>query len=205
MSNTPALRDLTVNGRTVRYVPIKDVPNVESLPYSLRVLLENLLRQAAVRGSNIDAELDSLMNRRAGDGITFYPARVFGQDILGLVMLLDMAAMREAVEDAGGDASVVAPQVPIDVIIDHSLQVDSWANPLAAEINLAREYQRNGERFAFLRWCGSSFDGVKVVPPGKGIMHQLHLEQIGRVVWVADQDDGTEIAYPDSCVGTDSH
>ncbi len=204
MSNTPALRDLTVNGRTVRYVPIKNVPNVESLPYSLRVLLENLLRQAAVRGSNIDAELDSLMNRRAGDGITFYPARVFGQDILGLVMLLDMAAMREAVEDAGGDASVVAPQVPIDVIIDHSLQVDSWANPEAAAVNLAMEYKRNAERFAFLRWCGSSFDGVKVVPPGKGIMHQLHIEHIGRVVWVKEED-GVEVVYPDSCVGTDSH
>src|SRR5699024_3582033 len=137
-------------------------------------------------------------------GITFYPARVFGQDILGLVMLLDMAAMREAVEDAGGDASRVAPQVPIDVIIDHSLQVDSWANPAAAEINLAREYQRNAERFAFLRWCGSSFDGVKVVPPGKGIMHQLHLEHIGRVVWEGEHDNAP-VVYPDSCVGTDSH
>ncbi len=204
MAQTPALRDLTVGDRTVRYVPIADVPGVDKLPFSLRVLLENLLRQAAVRGTDVQAELDSLMQRRAGDGITFYPARVFGQDILGLVMLLDMAAMREAVEDAGGDASQVVPQVPIDVIIDHSLQVDSWANPAAAEINLAREYQRNGERFAFLRWCGSSFDGVRVVPPGKGIMHQLHLENIGRVVWVNDKD-GTEIAYPDSCVGTDSH
>lgn len=204
MSNTPALRDLTVNGRTVQYVPIRDVPGIDSLPYSLRVLLENLMRQAAVRGSNIDAELSSLLNRRAGDSITFYPARVFGQDILGLVMLLDMAAMREAVEAAGGDASKVAPQVPIDVIIDHSLQVDSWANSQAAEVNLAREYQRNGERFAFLRWCGSSFDGVRVVPPGKGIMHQLHIENIGRVVWLND-NNGNQIAYPDSCVGTDSH
>lgn len=204
MVNKPAVRDLSVNGRTIQYVPITDIPGVEKLPFSLRVLLENLLRQAAVRGRDVEAELNALLGRQAGEGITFYPARVFGQDILGLVMLLDMAAMREAVEDAGGDASKVVPQVPIDVIIDHSLQVDSWANPLAAEINLAREYQRNGERFAFLRWCGSSFDGVKVVPPGKGIMHQLHLEQIGRVVWVND-DDGNEIAYPDTCVGTDSH
>src|SRR5699024_11438794 len=88
--------DLTINGRTVRYVPISNVPGVDTLPFSLRVLLENLLRQAVVRGTDIQAELDSLLNRRAGDGITFYPARVFGQDILGLVMLLDMAAMREA-------------------------------------------------------------------------------------------------------------
>src|SRR5699024_2461222 len=133
-----ALHDLTINGRTVRYVPISNVPGVDTLPFSLRVLLENLLRQAVVRGTDIQAELDSLLNRRAGDGITCYPARVFGRDILGLVMLLDMAAMREAVEDAGGDASTVVPQVPIDVISDHSLQVDSWANPTAADINLAR-------------------------------------------------------------------
>lgn len=204
MSNTPTLKDLSVNGRVVRYAPISDIAGIDTLPYSLRVLLENLVRQAATRGVDIDSELDSLLKRRAGDGITFYPARVFGQDILGLVMLLDMAAMREAVEDAGGDATKVAPQVPIDVIIDHSLQVDSWANPDAAAINLAREYQRNGERFAFLRWCGSSFDGVRVVPPGKGIMHQLHIENIGRVVWVNDKD-GSEVVYPDSCVGTDSH
>lgn len=204
MIPTPALRDLDVNGRTVQYVPIADVPGIDTLPFSLRVLLENLMRQAAVRGTDVSAELQSLLGRKAGDGITFYPARVFGQDILGLVMLLDMAAMREAVHDAGGDTSQVRPKVPIDVIIDHSLQVDSWANPKAAEINLAREYQRNAERFAFLRWCGSSFDGVRVVPPGKGIMHQLHLENIGRVVWTADHN-GAELAYPDTCVGTDSH
>ena len=107
-------------------------------------------------------------------------------------MLLDMAAMRDAVEQAGGDPSTVSPKVAVDVIIDHSLQVDSWANPDAARINLAREYERNGERFAFLRWCASSFDGVRVVPPGKGIMHQLHIENIGRVVWTKD-----DLAYPD--------
>lgn len=204
MTMTPALHDLELNGRTVRYVPIGNVPGIEALPFSLRVLLENLMRQAVQRGSDVSTEVASLMGRKAGDGITFYPARVFGQDILGLVMLLDMAAMREAVEDAGGNPAHVSPKVPIDVIIDHSLQVDSWANPAAADINLAREYQRNGERFAFLRWCGSSFDGVRVVPPGKGIMHQLHLENIGRVVWTNDEN-GTEIAYPDTCVGTDSH
>lgn len=204
MTPIPALDDLHINGRTVRYVPIANIPGIDKLPFSLRVLLENLMRQAAVQGADVSTEVASLLGRKAGDGITFFPARVFGQDILGLVMLLDMAAMREAVQDAGGDPSQVRPKVPIDVIIDHSLQVDSWANPAAAEINLAREYQRNGERFAFLRWCGSSFDGVKVVPPGKGIMHQLHLEHIGRVVWT-NEINGAELAYPDSCVGTDSH
>ena len=191
---------LAIGGRTLRYVSITDIPGVERLPFSLRILLENLCRQAAIDGADTQAEIDALLAREAGAGITFYPARVFGQDILGLVMLLDMAAMRDAVEQAGGDPSTVSPKVAVDVIIDHSLQVDSWANPDAARINLAREYERNGERFAFLRWCASSFDGVRVVPPGKGIMHQLHIENIGRVVWTKD-----DLAYPDSCVGTDSH
>ena len=204
MTLTPALDDLHIDGRTVRYVPISHIPGIDALPFSLRVLLENLMRQAVTQGTDVNAEVASLMGRKAGDGITFFPARVFGQDILGLVMLLDMAAMREAVQEAGGDPAQVRPKVPIDVIIDHSLQVDSWANAAAADINLAREYQRNGERFAFLRWCGSSFDGVRVVPPGKGIMHQLHLEHIGRVVW-SGEHEGAEIVYPDSCVGTDSH
>jgi len=204
MSQSLALETLSLNGRSVRYVPIADIPGIEKLPYSLRVLLENLCRQKAVRHADVDQEIDSLLQRKVGDGITFYPARVFGQDILGLVMLLDMAALREGVQAAGGDASRVRPQVPIDVIIDHSLQVDSWANPKAADINLAREYQRNGERFAFLRWCSSNFDGVKVVPPGKGIMHQLHIEHIGQVVWTEEGKD-VDLVYPDSCVGTDSH
>ena len=189
-----------MGSRTVRYVPIADAPGVEALPFSLRVLLENLLRQHTVNGADTAAEIDALMTRQAGAGVTFYPARVFGQDILGLVMLLDMAAMRDGIEAAGGDPTQVSPKVAVDVIIDHSLQVDSWANPDAAAINLRREYERNGERFAFLRWCASSFDGVRVVPPGKGIMHQLHIENIGRVVWTEG-----DLAYPDSCVGTDSH
>ncbi len=200
MAATPALSLLQVGPRTLHYVPIGGVPGVDSLPFSLRILLENLLRQAAVDGADTEAEVTALLARQAGAGVTFYPARVFGQDILGLVMLLDMAAMRDAVEQAGGDPSTVSPKVAVDVIIDHSLQVDSWANADAARINLAREYERNGERFAFLRWCASSFDGVRVVPPGKGIMHQLHIENIGRVVWTKG-----DLAYPDSCVGTDSH
>ncbi len=200
MATIPPLSALHVGDRTLRYVPIHDVPGVDRLPFSLRILLENLLRQAAVDGAETEAEVAALLRREAGAGVTFYPARVFGQDILGLVMLLDMAAMRDAVEQAGGDPSTVSPKVAVDVIIDHSLQVDSWANKDAARINLAREYERNGERFAFLRWCASSFDGVRVVPPGKGIMHQLHIENIGRVVWTKD-----DLAYPDSCVGTDSH
>ena len=204
MKNETQIKQLPVANRTVRYVSIADVAGVEQLPFSLRILLENLLRQAATRGVDTHAEVSALLNRKVGAGLTFYPTRVFGQDILGQVMLVDMAGMRDAVAEAGGDAALVRPKVPVDVIIDHSLQVDSWASPIARQVNLEREYQRNGERFAFLRWCSSSFEGVRIVPPGKGIMHQIHLEYIGKVVWT-DNDGECEFATPDTCVGTDSH
>ncbi|MFJ1257802.1 aconitate hydratase AcnA [Cupriavidus sp. CuC1] len=203
MNLEPEIKQLPLLNRSVRYVSIADVPGVDQLPFSLRILLENLLRQAS-RGVDTQAEIDALLARRIGSGLSFYPVRVYGQDILGQVMLVDMAGMRDAVADAGGDPSLVSPKVPVDVIIDHSLQVDSWATPDARRINLEREYERNGERFAFLRWCSSSFEGVRIVPPGKGIMHQIHLEHIGKVVWTEKTADG-ELAIPDTCVGTDSH
>jgi aconitate hydratase len=203
MNTTPQLKDLPLAGRKVQYVSIADVPGVDQLPFSLRIMLENLLRQAS-RGVDTQAEVDALLQRRVGSGLSFYPVRVYGQDILGQVMLVDMAGIRDAVAEAGGDASKVSPKVPVDVIIDHSLQVDSWASPVARRVNLEREYERNAERFAFLRWCSSSFEGVRIVPPGKGIMHQIHLENIGKVVWT-EHRDGIELAVPDTCVGTDSH
>ena len=204
MKTAPQIKQLPVANRTVRYVSIADVAGVDQLPFSLRILLENLLRQAATRGVDTQAEINALLGRKIGAGLSFYPTRVYGQDILGQVMLVDMAGMRDAVAEAGGDASQVGPKVPVDVIIDHSLQVDSWASPIARKVNLEREYQRNAERFAFLRWCSSSFEGVRIVPPGKGIMHQIHLEYIGKVVWT-EKDAQGELAIPDTCVGTDSH
>lgn len=203
MKITPEFKTLPLTGRTVRYVPIAGLPGIERLPFSLRILMENLLRQAT-RGEDTQAEVDALLARKVGAGLSFYPTRIFGQDILGQVMLVDMAGIRDAVADAGGDPKKVSPKVPVDVIIDHSLQVDRWASPDARRFNLEREYQRNAERFAFLRWCSSSFDGVRIVPPGKGIMHQIHLEYIGKVVWTEKTDVG-ELATPDTCVGTDSH
>lgn len=204
--NQAKLQPLAINGETFQYVPIHHIEGVERLPFSLRILLENALRQAATKSAANEKEIKAILNQEIDVGISFYPARVFGHDILGLVMLLDMVAMREAVHEAGADATQVRPTVPTDVVIDHSLQVDNWANPLAAELNLKREYERNAERFEFLRWCGANFDGVSVIPPGKGIMHQLHIEQIGQVVW-AENDAVTKqnILSPDSCVGTDSH
>ena len=195
----PHFQPLTIGGETFRHVPITGLPGVGKLPFSLRVLLENVCRQVAA-GQGDPAQIDAILARRTGAGISFRPSRIFGQDILGLVMLADMAALRDAVAEAGGDPARVQPAVPIDIIIDHSLQVDRWASPDAAAFNLAREYQRNGERFAFLRWCAESFAGTSVVPPGKGIMHQIHIERIGQVI-----RDDAGLLTPDTCVGTDSH
>ena len=186
------------------YVPISDVPGVEDLPFSLRILLENLLRQAAVYGRDTAREVQDLVERRAGAAISFAPSRVFGQDILGKVMLVDLAALRDALAEAGLDPELASPKVPVDVIVDHSVQVDAFATRDAPRINLEHEYRRNAERFAFLRWCAASFPGVRVVPPGKGIMHQIHLEKIGEVVRV-DATPRGRVASPDTCVGTDSH
>lgn len=203
MTFNPQIRTLEVEGQTHRYVAIADIPGVEQLPFSLRIVLENVARQA-IRGEDVERQVHDLLARRVGAGLSFYPGRIFGQDILGQVMLVDMAALRDAVAEQGRDPSVISPKVPIDIIIDHSLQVDRWAHPDAAHANLAREYERNGERFAFLRWCSTSFDRVRVVPPGKGIMHQIHIENIGRVVWLDETPEGPLLS-PDTCVGTDSH
>ncbi|MPY75537.1 MAG: aconitate hydratase AcnA [Alphaproteobacteria bacterium] len=201
------MKSLLAAGKTYLYAPIADTPGIERLPYSLRVVLENLTRQAA-RGmrdkAQVAAEIDNLLNRRVGSGLSLYPNRIFGQDILGQVMLVDIAALRDAVAEAGGDPATIEPKVPVDIIIDHSLQVDVFGTPDASRLNLEREYERNAERFAFLRWCQRSFKGVRVVPPGKGIMHQLNLEYIGRVVWTEETPDGA-LAFPDTLVGTDSH
>ncbi|HLS17639.1 MAG TPA: aconitate hydratase AcnA [Paenalcaligenes sp.] len=208
MSRIFDLKTLSFNGQDYLYAPIERFPEIDKLPYSLRIVLENLVRQQAHMGRDTAAQIQAVLDRKVGTAIDFYPSRVFGHDILGLVMLLDMVALREAVAESGGDVEQVRPHVPTDVVVDHSLQVDSWANPEAAAINLAIEYKRNAERFRFLRWCGNNFDGVNVIPPGKGIMHQLHLEHIGQVVMETTDDSGAysaPILSPDSCVGTDSH
>src|SRR5690625_3302483 len=159
MSRMHELNNLTIDGKNFLYAPIHQTPNLENLPYSLRIVLENLVRQQAHMGRDTSEQIQAVLNRKAGTAIDFYPSRVFGHDILGLVMLLDLVALREAVAEAGGDVEQVRPHVPTDVVVDHSLQVDSWANPEAAAINLAIEYKRNAERFRFLRWCGSNFKG----------------------------------------------
>src|SRR5690625_1578906 len=146
MSCTNELHSLKIGQKSYCYAPIHQFANVDTLPYSLRIVLENLVRQQAQHGRDTQSQVQAVLNRQVGTAIDFYPSRVFGHDILGLVMLLDMVALREAVAESGGDVEQVRPHVPTDVVVDHSLQVDSWANPEAAAINLAIEYKRNAER-----------------------------------------------------------
>jgi aconitate hydratase len=204
MHHSHTLVQRRLGGRDVLLAPLSGIPGIDYLPFSLRVLLENLVRVRALRGIDTTAQIDDLLARRVGAGLSFSPVRIFGQDILGQVMLVDLAGLRDALAAAGLDPSRVRPEVPVDIVIDHSLQVDVSGTRNAPALNLDLEYLRNQERFAFLRWCSASFPGVRVVPPGKGIMHQLHLERLAQVVWTADTPDGV-IASPDTCVGVDSH
>jgi aconitate hydratase len=168
------------------------------LPYTLRILLENVLRKgsadevAAVSGWVADAE--------PSREISFHPARVLLQDFTGVPAVVDLAAMRDAMRNQGGDASAINPQIPAELVIDHSVQVDEFASRLAIDRNVELEFERNRERYAFLRWGQGAFDGLRVVPPNTGIVHQVNLEYLARVVEVRDG-----VAFPDTLVGTDSH
>ena len=183
--------------------------DIARLPYSLKILLENALRLEdgeSVRRENVEAIATWEANAEPSTEIPFQPARVLMQDFTGVPALVDLAAMRDAMEELGGDASKIDPLVPVDLIIDHSVQVDAFGSPRAFDINADRDYERNGERYAFLRWGQQAFDNLRVVPPATGICHQVNLEYLGQVVFV--QDEGVERiagAYPDTLVGTDSH
>jgi aconitate hydratase A / 2-methylisocitrate dehydratase len=181
--------------------------DVARLPYSLKVLLENALRlEDGTAVSADDVEAIATWDAKADPSveIPFQPARVLMQDFTGVPAVVDLAAMRDAMEELGGDPAAINPQVDVDLIIDHSVQVDAFGNQKAFGINEERDYERNGERYAFLRWGQEAFDNFRVVPPATGICHQVNLEYLGRCVWTRDQDGVTQ-AYPDTLVGTDSH
>ncbi|MCC2595808.1 aconitate hydratase AcnA [Pusillimonas sp. MFBS29] len=181
--------------------------DVASLPYSLKILLENLLRTE--NGSDITADdIKALANwnpdAQPDREIAFTPARVVLQDFTGVPAVVDLAAMREAMQTLGGDAGKINPLAPVELVIDHSVIVDAFGTNDAFERNVDIEYGRNLERYQFLRWGQNAFDDFKVVPPGTGIVHQVNLEHLSRVVFV-NEKDGVATAYPDTCVGTDSH
>jgi aconitate hydratase len=179
------------------------------LPFSMKVLLENLLRFEdggfTVSTADIQALVDWQKDPKSTSEIQYRPARVLMQDFTGVPCVVDLAAMRDAMTKLGGDPAKINPLVPVHLVIDHSVMVDEFGHPKAAEQNVEIEYQRNAERYDFLKWGSKSLDSFKVVPPGTGICHQVNLEHIAQTVWTSKAADGATIAYPDTCVGTDSH
>jgi aconitate hydratase len=201
---------LEVSGREYeihRLDALQERYDVARLPYSLKVLLENALRlEDGESVTRQDAEAIATWDASADPSveIPFQPSRVLMQDFTGVPAIVDLAAMRDAIERLGGDPSAINPLVPVDLIIDHSVQVDAFGNARAFDINADRDYERNGERYAFLRWGQQAFRNFRVVPPATGICHQVNLEYLGQVVFQRGRDGVTE-AYPDTLVGTDSH
>jgi aconitate hydratase len=182
--------------------------DVDSLPFSLKVLLENLLRTedgADITADDIRALAGWDADAQPDKEIQFTPARVIMQDFTGVPCVVDLATMREAMTDLGGDPTKINPLAPAEMVIDHSVIADVFGTPESFERNVEIEYERNRERYQFLRWGQGAFDDFKVVPPGTGIVHQVNIEHLARVVMVRDAGNGVQSAYPDTCVGTDSH
>ncbi len=207
-----ARRTLKAAGREYAYYSIEaagrgGLGDLAALPVTLKILLENLLRHEdgdTVTAEDLKAFPAWLAEGRSSREIAFRPARVLMQDFTGVPAVVDLAAMRSALERAGGDPGKINPQVPVDLVIDHSVTVDRYADPEAFRVNVEREMERNRERYAFLRWGQTAFDNFRVVPPGTGICHQVNLEYLARTVW-SEEKDGERLAYPDTLVGTDSH
>ena len=215
-------KKLTVGSKTYHYFSLKEaekngLKGVSTLPYSMKVLLENLLRNEdgrSVTKEDIQGVAEWLVNKgRKEREISFRPARVLMQDFTGVPAVVDLAAMRDAMTQLKGDPQKINPLVPVDLVIDHSVIVDEFGSPKAFKKNVELEYQRNGERYRFLKWGQGSFDNFRVVPPGTGICHQVNLEYLAQTVWTRKEKykpargkaETVEVAYPDTLVGTDSH
>lgn len=205
-----ARRTLSVGGKSYDYFSLPaaaaGLGDISRLPYSLKVLLENLLRHEDGRSVTVDdirAVVDWQKERRSDREIAFRPARVLMQDLTGVPAVVDLAAMRDAMVKLGGDPKLINPLSPVDLVIDHSVMVDFSGTPDAMRRNTDIEFQRNKERYSFLRWGQKAFDNFRVVPPGTGICHQVNLEYLSQVVWSGSKDG--RLVYPDTVVGTDSH
>jgi aconitate hydratase len=204
--------ELQVGGKTYAYYSIEKaaakVGDVSRLPFSMKVLFENLIRfedGVIVTVEDIQALADWQKDPRTNREIQYRPARVLMQDFTGVPCVVDLAAMRDAMNKLGGDAQKINPLVPVDLVIDHSVMVDEFGNAKAFEANVDLEYQRNMERYEFLKWGSKALNNFSVVPPGTGICHQVNLEYLARAVWSSDDTSGATVAYPDTLVGTDSH
>ena len=214
LNSFKARQTLTVGSRTYEYFSLIEaekngLAGVSRLPYSLKVLLENLLRfedGRSVTADDIRAIADWLNNKGKVDReIAYRPARVLMQDFTGVPAVVDLAALRDAMKTLGGDPEKINPLVPVDLVIDHSVVVDFFGTTSALAQNVTREYEQNIERYNFLKWGQNAFDNFRVVPPGTGICHQVNVEYLAQTVWTKTEADGTVVAYPDTCVGTDSH
>src|ERR1700750_514599 len=203
---------LQVGGRSVQYYSLAALeaagfPEVARLPFSLKILLENLLRHEDgrfVKANDIEAPAKGGGSSAAQREISFAPARVLLQDFTGVPAVVDLAAMRDGIARLGGDPNKVNPLQPVELVIDHSVQVDYFGQANAFQLNAELEFARNKERYAFLRWGQNAFRNFRVVPPDTGIVHQVNLEYLARVV-IADETAAGVLAYPDTLVGTDSH
>ena len=204
---------LSVGGKDYAYYSLDKAAaklgDVSRLPFSMKVLLENLLRFEdggfTVSTDDVKAIVDWQKDPHSNQEIQYRPARVLLQDFTGVPCVVDLAAMRDAIAKLGGDTSKINPLVPVHLVIDHSVMVDEFGHPKAFEQNVEIEYYRNGERYDFLKWGSKSLDNFKAVPPGTGICHQVNLEHIAQAVWSSEDASGETVAYPDTCVGTDSH
>ncbi|MBA3941650.1 MAG: aconitate hydratase AcnA [Sphingopyxis sp.] len=204
---------LSVGGKNYAYYSLDKAAaklgDVSRLPFSMKVLLENLLRFEdggfTVSTDDVQALVDWQKDPHSNREIQYRPARVLLQDFTGVPCVVDLAAMRDAIAKLGGDTSKINPLVPVHLVIDHSVMVDEFGTPKAFEQNVEIEYYRNGERYDFLKWGSKSLDNFKAVPPGTGICHQVNLEHIAQAVWSSEDGSGETVAYPDTCVGTDSH
>ena len=208
-----ARRELKVGNKSYVYYSLRaaeeaGLTGTSSLPVSMKVLLENLLRNedsVSVSEDDLKAVANWLQNKGSVEHeISFRPARVLMQDFTGVPAVVDLAAMRDAMVALGANPAKINPLNPVDLVIDHSVMVDNFGNPKAYDDNVKREYERNIERYRFLRWGSSAFNNFRVVPPGTGICHQVNLEYLAQTVWT-NEVDGAEVAYPDTVVGTDSH
>ncbi len=204
---------LSVGGKNYAYYSLAKAAaklgDVSRLPFSMKVLLENLLRFEdggfTVSTGDVQAIVDWQKDPHSNQEIQYRPARVLLQDFTGVPCVVDLAAMRDAIAKLGGDTTKINPLVPVHLVIDHSVMVDEFGHPKAFEQNVEIEYYRNGERYDFLKWGSKSLDNFKAVPPGTGICHQVNLEHIAQAVWSSEDASGETVAYPDTCVGTDSH
>lgn len=205
-------RTLDVGGHLYDYFSLKEAEkqlgDISKLPFTMKILLENLLRfedGRSVKVEDIKAIKAWMDKGRIDHEIAFRPSRVLMQDFTGVPAVVDLAAMREAMSALGGDPQQINPLSAVDLVIDHSVMVDEFGSPRAFQVNVEREFERNGERYAFLRWGQDAFKNFRVVPPGTGICHQVNLEYLGQTVWTETDQTGANVAYPDTVVGTDSH